>query len=527
MHVTITNITASSNASRSIDQLPNELLAEIFGHTYDMLTIERDGRVNGLPTCVFLSHVCQRWRNVAIACQYLWAVLPCRSREWTMTCLARVPSVPVALRFNISWGTSDARLSEPRHLTFHMIPRARSLRAWFDLDFYERARSDTREVLDNLETHAAPLLKELEIGLIQHSDSSWEDSYVPTDVPDLFKGKTPPKLRHILLDGCAIHRTSSIFSSVLTNIQIENSYIWRNMDEMIEFFRSVPLLESFIFSYPRNPTKHNFSTESSQRHPLRCVPLPKLQHFAVDASFEATIRMFSYLAFSPNAMLRLMLSDNEPMNESEYNEADLEDLITRGAASVREHYAQCIRDERYHESVEIDYNRVTGPSFCLMIPSALCDGIPRLRAAAAAMYLSIPVFSNATTLIIRGPTDGFITRDLLCCEKVERMCLQGVAPAYLEALLLEGLLPSNELFPDCTEITIRDFNFAKGVRLIDAYLHLPDGLDLRLAKVLKARRKDTPNLLELILEQCILGPHTVDIFEAALGVCQVRVVGAA
>ena len=90
-------IAVTSSASAEIDRLPDELLSEIFMCTHDILA-ESKASSGERPVCVHLSHVSRRWRDVAIACQYLWAqLLGDYRREWSMACLQRAHSAPLDL----------------------------------------------------------------------------------------------------------------------------------------------------------------------------------------------------------------------------------------------------------------------------------------------------------------------------------------------------------------------------------------------------------------------------------------------
>ncbi|KZV67856.1 hypothetical protein PENSPDRAFT_38505 [Peniophora sp. CONT] len=189
------------NTSASIGRLPNEILSEIFLCVHDWVAIQPDSDepFEGAPECVFLSHVCQRWRDVAIACQRLWALLPRNNIEWTRACVARAHSIPVNLRFDI-W-VPDPRLRIPRRLAFPLISRAETLTLYIELDRYTEARRDATEVLQGLAAHAAPLLEELKITLDQNF--TWEE-YQPTSISSLFNGETPHKLRLVDLEGCLL-----------------------------------------------------------------------------------------------------------------------------------------------------------------------------------------------------------------------------------------------------------------------------------------------------------------------------------
>lgn len=243
-----------------VNRLPNELLSEIFlcMHTRFISELGYREYYHGPPPCASLSHVCQRWRNVAIACQRLWSLFPCRSSEWTRACISRAHSIPVDLNIET---VEPTPMQQSTRLALPSISRAKTL------DVHIQVRVDHHnlgvkrlEALRALAMNAAPLLEELQISINQYTPCV---PYVPTSVHSLFHEETPAKLRRISLDGCALQPTCSIFSSALTHLALIDTILWSDVDQMIEFFIRVPLLESFIFLYPSGASKHGFNTEPS------------------------------------------------------------------------------------------------------------------------------------------------------------------------------------------------------------------------------------------------------------------------
>ncbi|KZV67855.1 hypothetical protein PENSPDRAFT_653682 [Peniophora sp. CONT] len=500
-----------------IDRLPNELLSEIFLCVHDLVGTERtDEPLYGAPPCTFLSQVCHRWRSVAIACQHLWALFPRVGREWTKACVTRAHSVPVDLRFDVWQPTPSLR--KTRRLALPAIPRAETITLYAELDRYEEARRDATEVLRGLAAHVAPRLEELKITLDQNF--TWEE-YQPTPVPSLFKDETPPRLSMLDLDGCLIESPRSIMSPSLTDITLSNSCIWSDVNDMIQFFQHIPLLESFTFNYPSND-EHGFRTEPSQTHPLRCVSLPRLNYFNVEASFDAGLRIFSYIAFSPDATVIFRPSDCESSTRSRYTDAELENLMTSAGSAVRAHFQEDIEQEICYESVDISHATISGLGCHLGIPGGLRD-VPHLRAAAAAMYLTIPVFANTTRLTLNEDMECIVMSDLACCKNIKRLHLHGVAPVLLDAALHDGDVAVNELFPQCAILFIQGFDFVgwPGTSVYDC--QVPDAFDKRLAKALRAWRERVRKPIDLVLRECALEPATAAIFESALGANHVRV----
>ena len=87
------------NSHSIISRLPNELLAPIFIHCARDYHYE-SARIPSLyaPDWVNVSHVCSRWRNVALHCLTLWSYIFTMLQRWTEILLARSKQAPLKIR---------------------------------------------------------------------------------------------------------------------------------------------------------------------------------------------------------------------------------------------------------------------------------------------------------------------------------------------------------------------------------------------------------------------------------------------
>ncbi|VDC02718.1 unnamed protein product [Peniophora sp. CBMAI 1063] len=492
-----------------IHRLPTELLIDIFLRVHDMTGAnDTHNHLRGPPACAFLSYVCRRWRTVAISCQQLWASFPRSNQHWTRTCIERAHSCPVELRFDV-WRPLPG-LRDMQTLAFSAIQRATTVTIYGEMDRYKEGRRDMAWVLRGLATHETPLLEELRITLDQ---DGW-DPYQPISLPGIFNDKPPPNLRNVDLDGCLLRPPHAISAPSLTRLYLNSSCIWSGADDMIQFFRLVPQLESFEFVYPGNDD-HGFSTQPSRTHSLRCVSLPDLDEFNVEASFDAGLIMFSYIAFSPDAHLTLIPSDGEsPLDR--YTEDELGSLIARASTAVRAHFAKDIEEDICYPSVVIGSARISAMRLLLGIPFYLND-FPQLRAAAGAMYATIPVFANTSSLTLEGNMEGFTMRDLLCFKHVERLRLKGAAPVILEAALREHDSFMDEIFPQREEIVIRGFDFVRWPGTLYYGCPVPEDFARRLADALYGWCQETEHVVDVKFVGCLFLPDQEALFKEKFG----------
>ncbi|VDC02714.1 unnamed protein product [Peniophora sp. CBMAI 1063] len=387
------------------------------------------------------------------------------------------------------------------------------------MDRYTDGRRDATRILEGLAAHEAPLLEELKITLDQ--DFSWDD-YHPTTLPNLFKGRPPPRLHHVYLDECLLRFPHAISSPSLTKLTLNNSCLWSTVDEMIEFFKLVPQLESFRFVYPSDHN-HGFSTQPSRIHPLRCVSLPNLDDFNVEASLDAGLAMFSYMAFPQEAHLALTPSDCESSSLDRYTEDELGILLARASSAVRAHFAERIEEDVSFKSVTLHISHISAARLHLGIPCGL-RGAPQVRAAAASAYTTIPIIADARYLAIDGEMSVFNMRDLACFKHVEHLHVEGIASVLLDSALHDDDPFMDGMFPECTGITIGGFDFVKwpGTRR-DGCL-VPEGFAQHFADVLHRWCRRAGFEVGVKFRRCFLSPDQVALFREKFGPrCIIRV----
>ncbi|KZV67857.1 hypothetical protein PENSPDRAFT_38498 [Peniophora sp. CONT] len=230
--------------------------------------------------------------------------------------------------------------------------------------------------------------------------------------------------------------------------------------------------------------------------------------------------MFSYLAFPCDTSLALLPTNSDL--STRFSEHELQDLVACAATVTRAHFADLVKQGRCSQWVELSPARISGPHYYLGIPEDLLD-MPPLRAATAAMYLAAPFFANTKTLTIDGDIEGFLMHDLACYTNVRQLHLDGVAPVLFEAALREGQPPANELFPECTEVSIYGFNFVKWPGMTVNGCPVPEALEARLLEMLNEWRADAKEPLGIVFEKCTMGNHTEAVFKSIFGANYVNV----
>ena len=135
-----------------------------------------------------ISHVCSRWRSVAISTCHLWNQIfihDSSSIDQVKTCIARSKTKP--LRIDVHIHVRDARADLLALVLDKYLPRVE----W--LNYYSEGDPLMRNVVARLDGKNAPLL--LRLRLVNNAGPDWEGGTVTTTPPVLFA----PKLDTLVL----------------------------------------------------------------------------------------------------------------------------------------------------------------------------------------------------------------------------------------------------------------------------------------------------------------------------------------
>ncbi|TFK64113.1 hypothetical protein BDN72DRAFT_963455 [Pluteus cervinus] len=201
--------------------LPVELLARIFLFCVPM-SFEK---LSSDLWWIGLSHVCQRWRHIALTTPGLWASIVFSRPKWTSEMLTRARQAPLILRANLEQQSSEKVVP----IITHNISRLRILEL-------TASRSTLTELLKDLEAEA-PALESLSIATGQ--------TYVPIagfQIPDtiLPPGSRNIMLWHLKLSGCAFAWDSPRYLQ-LTKLELHR-ISERQRLSLPEFLRFLPLI---------------------------------------------------------------------------------------------------------------------------------------------------------------------------------------------------------------------------------------------------------------------------------------------
>ncbi|KZV70346.1 hypothetical protein PENSPDRAFT_685600 [Peniophora sp. CONT] len=483
-----------------VHRLPPEILRDIFR----LLDVDRSYafRHHGAPPLTYLSHVCRKWRHVALDMQELWNSWPryrTADENWTLLCCSRARTTPLDLEWTVGASYRSDELNNRCHsLVRHTLPhasRARTLVINIDADFVPSVAAFWRdEVLPVLSMHF-PLLEDF--SYMPNIETSNDEMRIIT--PSIFSGVYPPHLRKMFLSSCEALQTCPIYSANLQHLHLYSARAWTDVDGMIRLFQSIPNLETFEYSLGTTEFDDDYVYDPtpSLHHPLRAVAMNRLKSFkTIQSRFVHGITILCYLALPPDANISFWWTDNEEAEEMEAHElTQAIEHMRLGSEALNQHFVSavftgmqpfraveiagtCVRPLHVEEE-SADATRAP-PSLSLTAP--LVDTREMLLRAEPCLLTALqPIFLQATYLRLKlsdlhdiHDTEQWIALwvNLYQYQKVTDLHLFGKNVVWFFDYLVVRLNPefpasTPALFPLLENITVSDFDFTKARRTRD------------------------------------------------------------
>ncbi|KZV61371.1 hypothetical protein PENSPDRAFT_693471 [Peniophora sp. CONT] len=362
-----------------IDDLPPELLDNIF-----IFTLEYGGPRTRAPSSAGLSHVCRRWRTVALACNRLWATdLPYRSLDWTELCLSRCPHDNLELNIvHDACTRHDPGYQAAVSLVLSCLDRVRCLRMRVEHGpkYRFEVRASVYDILCALRDSRGDYLTDM---AIEFDDRLFDLS---SDWP------TIPLIESIHLMGGTLQSLKSLPSTLmrqnLRRLSLHNVFLWRDIDTAISCLQAVPMLEHFSLSGSGMPAMV-FNIASSKGFPLRAVPLTNMKCICLHGSWAENMAIFNHISIPPRAQLNIGLCPSKRARWELYEADEIKDLIVMGADTLRQHFSAALARGAFYRELEI----------------TMCDDGPRTFTIAASprfdvVYVEDPLESTDDPLIL-------------------------------------------------------------------------------------------------------------------------------
>lgn len=327
----IQELSVRRNALVATVQLPSELLATIFHfllpvherRSQDALKISADlDREIAASTrsLIAASHVCQRWRQVALDFSSLWTVLWTTNKFWLPEMLARAKDSPLVILqlHNNEWiyGSSSWQLGVQMATSAHphecmdilkpvLFETKQPIHLCLHLAIHDQTQADFWiKVL----TRPAPYLEVLQV--------STEVSYghfAPLAFTDNFLGGYTPALKSLTLKGPCSHEVlwtlPVLHGLVHLTLSLTPPGNTRNvsLQDTLDALREMQQLESLSIEFPSlytpSPQRPSyFLSNSSQEGTEVCLPC--LMSLSVKGGMPDTTTLTKCLSIPPRAEIQ-------------------------------------------------------------------------------------------------------------------------------------------------------------------------------------------------------------------------------
>lgn len=334
----------------SVQALPPELLLPIIkGATEGVDTVG----INPVPGYTTLSHVCRRWREIAVTCQDLWAVIPQKNCSWTELCLSRCTSAPLVLLFPLPLAPMAVL-----EMTYPHLSRVK----WFIVDLRRglHRRGTHQAIIDYMAfilrghlQHLVPTppLERLHILL----DTNSRGFPVPTHLRDL-EFLCGPTLNELTLSNIVLSRISDVQRRSFSNLRsltFRNTTAWTDMDEMLMLLEAVPLLQDYWHTGAGLLPEGCLGLPDSLPAPgtVRLGHLRALHLESTSNLLEAYV-LFSCLAFPSVASLYIgagtLNAAADGLTMEQYTA-----LLERVSDALRSHFAGAFALKAYYHAVRL------------------------------------------------------------------------------------------------------------------------------------------------------------------------------
>ncbi|KAH9956811.1 hypothetical protein BC827DRAFT_1270731 [Russula dissimulans] len=290
------------NERAPISRLPVEILVQIFSY-YSASDRHPHVRFRTPPTWLAVTHVCQRWRDAALSCPFLWVDMISTNFRWTEEMLNRSTDVPIHITVDDGGSAQKPCELKTARLLFSKVHRAQSL-------VMTCASTILTCMPILLDAEAAPLLQELII-----------TNFHPTNTLDLvarplFSGKSP-SLQLLSLYRCRVRWSSPLFQCDLVYLSISHiPHEHRpNLPQVLEVLERLTRLECLQLDealpvHVSSPNETTVSLLSAERLFLR-----RLRFFSLCARSALDIlKLTAHVLIPASALFQLICEDFERYN---------------------------------------------------------------------------------------------------------------------------------------------------------------------------------------------------------------------
>lgn len=300
------------NSLASIAILPPEILSRVFRFASILWQTYKHS-----TTWTVVTHVCRRWRLVALDHPALWTDIDLSfSRDWVQAMLIRSKEAPLNI-LNANINNWSRHLKSLRDVLEH-FPRIRT---------FHLAYSSSAEVIPVLEGLSSPALQ-------LHSLSLTSQDHIRANMtPANFLAGGAPRLRKLVLAHCIIPWESPIYQNLqslthLTIQQIPDNRRIAGVETLVTMLATMTALKSLIMtqSLPLF-SDMTAAVNSTPNH----VHLRELAHLELGGTILECGSLLNYLSFPSQSSIKL--HGYHPLANSSWSHPYMSPIISTLARS--------------------------------------------------------------------------------------------------------------------------------------------------------------------------------------------------
>ncbi|KAG1741098.1 hypothetical protein EDB19DRAFT_1706298, partial [Suillus lakei] len=275
-----------------ISCLPPEILTNIFAYTggepYEIHTGTQRRHFGAMIT----THVCRRWRQVAIECPTLWTSIDDVPPRWLAILLERSKEAALIVRYIL-----PSSLKPCAEQILPQLPRIKVL----DLC---SPSFDADRILDYLSSQPAPLLQMFRLGVL--------GSFHPRITDTIFQGRAP-QLRSVKLTRCTFNWSLFIFSGLRTlDVRRIGRASCPTLSHLLSVLKRMPDLEQLMLELSSEDEDTDEIEDTENTELFDEVSLTRLKNIALDGfPIHTTISLFSHLLLPVDVKIALNLARTE------------------------------------------------------------------------------------------------------------------------------------------------------------------------------------------------------------------------
>ncbi|TFY70823.1 hypothetical protein EVG20_g2169 [Dentipellis fragilis] len=225
---------------------------------------------SGPLSWIVVTHVCRRWRRVALGAAVLWSTILCSHHSWKEF-IARAQEAPLSVWLNLS-GSSDVQIAQS------VLPNLLRIR-----HLYLRGPKIVDVITLSCLSGQAPLLETL---MLEYEPPRKIRAKIDGDILSSLFGGSVPRLDRLSLTGIPIRADSHLFSENLTwlditGCDIDPTVVRLPLADLINVLLRLPLLETLsIDGIVADPVSSDLLDGS-----LADIPVAHMAHLEVLSAY--------------------------------------------------------------------------------------------------------------------------------------------------------------------------------------------------------------------------------------------------